>query len=357
MRRLDIKVVPFECWSTADRAAWEGASRPQQKRSTRPSLARFPQQQQQALRAAFGRWLGFLRLQGHDPLHIRGADFLNEDKLYAFVTRLHARLSSSTVRTYMVNLEAVVRVMAPNIDLDDLHAFTRDACRSARAESDKRERVVPSSELLELGVDLMADAPQRNSTLGRARDFRDGLAIAILSVLPVRISNLTMIAIGRHLVINEGGAWFVFPSNSVKNRRLLELRLPPELLPWLATYLEQHRPRLLQQRGRWWRDPGEALWISDDGGPMGAKQMSTRISRRTRVRFQFPINPHLFRDCAATTIAVTDPAHVGIVTPVLGHSNHRTAERFYNQASGIEAGFAYQTALEQFLTAARGRPS
>jgi hypothetical protein len=35
-------------------------------------------------------------------------------------------------------------------------------------------------------------------------------------------------------------------------------------------------------------------------------------------------SPHLFRDCAATTLAIPDPAHVGAVAAILGHTNSRT---------------------------------
>ncbi len=58
-----------------------------------------------------------------------------------------------------------------------------------------------------------------------------------------------------------------------------------------------------------------------------------------------PINPHLFRDCAATSIAIDDPVHVGIAARVLGHRTGSTTERFYNQARSIEASRLMQKSL------------
>ncbi len=55
-------------------------------------------------------------------------------------------------------------------------------------------------------------------------------------------------------------------------------------------------------------------------------------NRHTRERFGFPVNPHRFRDCAATSIAIEAPEHVGIILPVLGHARATTGERYYNQA-------------------------
>jgi integrase len=55
------------------------------------------------------------------------------------------------------------------------------------------------------------------------------------------------------------------------------------------------------------------------------------------------VNPHLFRDCAATSIAVHHGAHVGIAAGALGHIDPRTTEQYYNQAGMIEAVRSYQT--------------
>ena len=62
-----------------------------------------------------------------------------------------------------------------------------------------------------------------------------------------------------------------------------------------------------------------------------------------------PINPHLFRDCAATTIAIEDPEHVRIASQILGHRSAATTERYYNQAQTIDAARRYQ----DFLVALR----
>ena len=62
-----------------------------------------------------------------------------------------------------------------------------------------------------------------------------------------------------------------------------------------------------------------------------------RIVARTREGLGQPINPHLFRDCAATSVAIDDPAHIGIASRLLGHRSGSTVERYYNQARGVEA--------------------
>lgn len=50
-----------------------------------------------------------------------------------------------------------------------------------------------------------------------------------------------------------------------------------------------------------------------------------------------PINPHLFRDCAATFIAEQAPSQVHMIASILGHASLESGERHYNQAGMLSA--------------------
>ena len=52
-----------------------------------------------------------------------------------------------------------------------------------------------------------------------------------------------------------------------------------------------------------------------------------RIRARTKEQFGVAINPHLFRDAAATTMAIADPANVRLAAPLLGHRTFTTTEK------------------------------
>ena len=67
-----------------------------------------------------------------------------------------------------------------------------------------------------------------------------------------------------------------------------------------------------------------------------------RICALTQQRFGHAVNPHLFRDSAATSIAIEDPEHVHIIRSVLGHSTIQTSERYYVHAQSLEASRRYQ---------------
>jgi integrase/recombinase XerD len=87
------------------------------------------------------------------------------------------------------------------------------------------------------------------------------------------------------------------------------------------------------------------LWLSAEGGPLSAVMLGHLVQARTWAAFGRAVNPHLFRDCAATSIAIEDPSHIGIAGLVLGHRGRRTAEQHYNQARSITAARQMQAVL------------
>ena len=85
---------------------------------------------------------------------------------------------------------------------------------------------------------------------------------------------------------------------------------------------------------------------------MTAKAIHKMICRITQAAFGRPVNPHLFRDCAATSIALEDPEHVRMAATILGHASFATTERHYNQARSVEAARHFQGVIGN-LRAAR----
>ena len=129
----------------------------------------------------------------------------------------------------------------------------------------------------------------------------------------------------------------------------IETVLPDDLLPWFNQYLEVHRPILLGGK------MSDYVWIMHRGRPYSAQHFGERITYVTEKLVGKRVNPHLFRDCAATTIATVDPEHIRMITSLLGHSTPYTAERYYNQARAMEAGRAHQDNLMRLREVRRFR--
>ena len=110
-------------------------------------------------------------------------------------------------------------------------------------------------------------------------------------------------------------------------------------------YLETHRPHLASLTGRWAKPVGDLLWVSTDGSPMTEMAIYDRIRARTKAAFSAALNPHLFRDAATTTLAIADPEHVRVAAPLLGHRTFATTEKYYQQATAMQAHRTYVAVL------------
>ena len=74
-----------------------------------------------------------------------------------------------------------------------------------------------------------------------------------------------------------------------------------------------------------------------------------QVRNLTRAKFGRGLGPHMFRDCAATSVATEDPEHVLIVPSLLGHSSPQTSQQYYDHAQSNHAVSRYQ----QFVLAQR----
>lgn len=347
--KLDIAIAAFAKWSQADLEAWNGACSPGRRFDDGGALARYPEPRRRVLKAAYGRWLGFLSEQGHDRLLSGLSACHNRLLIDAFLELLQA-VAPCTARAYLTDLLTVCRALAPGERFTLMHAATRHLWRTATPQTDKIGRMVPARDLYQLGIDLMQVATTRSTPLKQASLYRDGLMIALLTARPLRLANFVSIEIERHLLRCEEGYRLCFAGSEVKNRRPLDYAVPNELTEPVNIWLTNYRPLLQSRRGRWYRRETEkALWVSESGAAFSrGSHVRERIERHTLARFGKRINPHLFRDIAATSIATEIPKDVGIVRSVLGHADTRSGERFYNQARSVSVSLAYQAALDRF---------
>jgi integrase len=57
------------------------------------------------------------------------------------------------------------------------------------------------------------------------------------------------------------------------------------------------------------------------------------------------VTPHRFRDSAATTLAIEDPAQVRVSARVLGHRSFQTTERYYQHAEQNRAHILFTNSI------------
>jgi integrase/recombinase XerD len=339
--------LPIEQWSEEDRRLWLAACASGDILDDEVG-ARSGHAEISNAKAAkgYGRWLTHLMRSAALALIEKPADRITPERVAAYVDALIAiGNSTQTILARLQELGEVAKVMDPNRQwsfINDLASKIRARHRPARNKSNLRL----SSELVDLGFKLMRLAEDLVG-LDAAIAYRDGLLVAFLALIPLRRRNLADLVLDRTLV-REGSSWIVaFHEDDTKTHAAFEIGLPEVLRAPLETHLSVQRPVLEARAGRWTRPVEGALWVSKDGSPMTQMALYDRIRTRTKEHFGIAINPHLFRDAAATTLAITDPAHVRIAAPLLGHRTFATTERHYRQARAQQAHRAFVDALNE----------
>jgi integrase len=290
----------------------------------------------------YGRWLTFLSRQGLLNDNVSPADRITPEAVRAYLQELDALANKkNTILARLEELTEMAKVMGPERDWRFLKRLSARVRARAEPASAKASRLVGTDQLVGLGLALIEKAARQSTPLRSALLFRDGLIIAFLALRPLRLRNLAGLTLGKDLV-RVGENWsIVLPPAATKTHVTLEYSWPEPLKAALETYLAVHRPILVSRNGRRRAPIEDRLWVSSDGSPFTTVGIYQQIIRRTRIAFGRSINPHLFRDIAATAMAIYDPDHVLLAAPLLGHRTFSTTERSYIQAQSLDAHRMY----------------
>ena len=337
--------LPLRKWPPEDRRLWRAACAPADLLDEHiGARAKHSIIANRNAEKGYGRWLTFLRRTDPTCLEDAPVDRITPERTRAYVDCLIGlKNSTGAILSRLEQLGVVAKVMGPTQHwgfIKSVASKIRARHKPARDKSNLRL----SDELLDLGLSFISNATKA-SGLAATLLHRDGLLIAFLALVPLRIRNLAGLRIGRN-VIDVNGTWLIaLDARETKTHAPIDIAWPEVLAAPLATYLTIHRPLLSSLVGRWSKPIDGALWVSSDGSPMTEMAIYLRVCKHTREAFGAAVNPHLFRDAAATTLAIADPENVRVAAPLLGHRTFSTTERYYQQAKSFEAHRQYITAL------------
>jgi integrase len=342
--------LPIEQWPKADRAAWQQAIDCANPFGRNSAASAWAEATRAGTMAGYGRWLSWVFENGTE-MNGPPADRVTPSRVQAYIVDLRLINGGSTIVTRVEQLYNAIRVIAPDRDWRWLLRVQSALHARSVPVREKATRIRPTGELVKLGKALMhaAESAVTKPPLKRAILFRDGLMIAFLACRPLRLSNLAMMTLKRHIVRQTSGYGLYFCGLEVKGGKPIETNVPDSLVGDFNRYLDHYRPILLTRGGR--RRPREcdAVWISRIAAPLNYKGIPDRVTKHTAAAFGRPLWVHLFRDCAATTIATDDPKNVRSIISVLGHSTLATSEKYYNQARSLEASCRYHQILADWL--------
>jgi hypothetical protein len=362
---------PIANWPPRDRAFWEKGVEPRNLFESCGAGANWSDASRFKTARGYGYWLSWLATKGFCDPDLDPADRVSRERVAAYIGEIAPARAPLTVLCRIRELFDALRVMAPEADWDWLAQLYRALGAQSRPVRNKLPRLRSIGELAALGERLMDEAESAVEWPARRRAvlFRDAIVIALLAHRPVRLKNLAMMRLGRHLVKGSGSWQILFAAHETKTHVRYEATVPSAIAPRLERYLDIYRPVLLCGKKRVREGADElsesempihpeldAVWVSEIGTQIEQEPLARRIVKHTRAAYGRSVSPHLFRDCAATSIAVDNPKYVGDASLVLGHAGHRTTEKHYNHARSLDASRRLAGTLVRFARSA-GRKS
>ncbi len=338
------RCLKVEEWPDVDRRAWEAARRPDRILDGEVGNAyRWSPDTTLKNRKGYGRWITFLTLRGWLDIAERPTTRITPERVGAYLEELRTEVASWTVRNRIAELLAMATAFDPSGNWRWLKRLLSRLDAVVEDSRPKLPRMRPAHEILGWAFQTMESLAAKNRTGVRdAVKYRDALMIGLLILCPIlRRRNLADIRLDRHLRSTSRGFVLVFASSETKTRQPIEAPVPEELGSCIRLFLDRYRPLLLRHHD------ASSLWVSWKGKPMSAMALYHRITKVTERAFGTPINPHLFRDCAVTTVAIEDPVHIGIAPHILGHDSTTTTHRHYNQARSVEASRRLHDTIER----------
>jgi integrase len=164
-------------------------------------------------------------------------------------------------------------------------------------------------------------APVRAAVLAQI-----AVAVAILTVAPVRLGNLASIRLGENL-IKPGGPystfWLTFRKYDVKNSTPLQFKLDEAVTGIIDEYVHDFRPALMRGSNADWLFPGESSEHKEK------ISFSTQIVDRVQKSTGLRITVHQFRHAAGALILKHRPGEYELVRRILGHKSIQTTINFY----------------------------
>lgn len=327
--------LPFEEWPEKLQADWQLAVQSGNFLEDAGAIAHWKASTQKSTKYAVGHFLG---QEFRHPWHLLSLPELAlDDRIDFWILRLSKTHSARSIATMLGKLQLVCNAIYPQHNWSYLKNRHRHFEKEAEP-SIKAHRMVPAHALLELGYKLMKNVhhlpPKEQPVI-----FRDGLMIALLASRPIRRRNLAAIRIGTHLV-NRNEQWHLqFSKEETKNRRHLAFPWPTHLVHYLEVYLEKYRPKFPCA------DEHDGLWASYKKGALKSEGVYDRVVLHTKAEFGHSVNPHLFRDCAATTLVTEKPEQALAAKNLLGHAKLETTEKYYLQGQTLDGVRQYQQLL------------
>jgi len=190
--------------------------------------------------------------------------------------------------------------------------------------------------------EVMAEPAPNWQTLAKAEA---AIAIAFLTVIPIRLQNLTALTYGSHLFLRDGAnatSTAEFPAEELKNGLPMEFDIPGPVARMLIEFREQLAPKIVGHR------PSH-VFVNSDGTLKTKAGVRALIQRYLKRRVGIVFHPHAARHLAGKFILDREPGSHELVKQVLGHTRIQTTVDFYTGIDTRRAARHHQHLLQEAL--------
>ena len=336
-------MLPFTQWPIEDQRRWEAAFKSGDLFDENGAGARLAAATRQLRLESYRRFLGFLSAKHPKLLALPPAERIDRRIAAEYVAWRRRSCGDISLAADLGSLGGTLKLLCPNTDWSWLQSIANKLAAAAPPPA-RKHNLVTSDRLYALGIELMDSAVTAANAVGRnttrqAIQYRDGLVISTLAMVPLRRGTLAALQIGRHLIKVRDHWELDIPPADTKTGRPLDYSIPKDLSARIDLYLEQFRNRI---RGS---HKHAGLWPSHHSIPMRPNSMNVAVQKRTKEAFGFGVNLHRFRHAAATFWSVQDPVNVRGVKDLLGQASFATTEKHYIMAQSRLAGLALAQAI------------
>jgi hypothetical protein len=229
-----VRSLPPDHWPEADRSAWKVACQPAERLKRGGAASHMKVITRGDLARRYGYFLDHVqRTEGLD-LNAPTAALVIPDRVDRYIAELKARVGSVTLHGSIYKLRRMAQLLAAGRDFTWLMEIEKDLALVMQPKS-KFERLVYTNVIVQAGIVLMAEADvnTHRPPMARARQFRNGLMVAILGAHPIRLKNFATLQIGRGFVKINDAWWIVLTAAETKERKPDERPIVPYLTPWI----------------------------------------------------------------------------------------------------------------------------
>lgn len=346
MVKTTVRSLPVAEWPLADRTAWKLACRPGERLKRGGRAGHLKPVTRNDLARRYGYFLDHLARSGTLNPSAAPAAQVTSENVEGYLAELKGRVQSVTQHGNIYKLRRAAELMDPAHDLAWLKEVESDLWFLRRPRS-KFGRAPLTEVLVAAGLTLMAEAEAavHLTPLKRARQFRNGLMMALLALCPIRLKNFSSLELGRNFVEVSGRWWIVLTAAETKEARADERRVPDILTNRINCYVAEYRKVLAGGA-----EPSAALWLSgNDGKPMCYASVARAVEETTLLPLGVKVSTHMFRTSAATSAAIHASHLPQLASAILHHTDRRVADEHYIRTSNMSAAKEYRAIGNAYL--------